>query len=32
VAADLLLVRLADGSRPVQHVPLPLAIVKRETA
>ncbi|HEY3231582.1 MAG TPA: LacI family DNA-binding transcriptional regulator [Roseiflexaceae bacterium] len=32
VAADLLLARLADGSRPVQHVRLPLTIVKRETA
>ena len=32
VAAALLLARLADGSRPVQHVRLPLTIVKRETA
>jgi len=32
VAADLLLARLADGSRPVQHVRLPLTILKRETA
>jgi DNA-binding LacI/PurR family transcriptional regulator len=32
VAADPVLARLADGSRPVRHVRLPLTIVKRETA
>ena len=32
VAAELLLARLADRSRPVQHVRLPLEIVPRETA
>jgi LacI family transcriptional regulator len=31
VAADLLLARLADDSRPVQHVRLPLTIVQCET-
>jgi DNA-binding LacI/PurR family transcriptional regulator len=31
VAADPVLARLADGSRPVRHVRLPLTIVKRET-
>jgi DNA-binding LacI/PurR family transcriptional regulator len=32
VAVDLLLARLADRSRPIQHVHLPLALVERETA
>ena len=32
VAVDLLLARLADHSRPVQHVSLPLTLVQRETA
>jgi DNA-binding LacI/PurR family transcriptional regulator len=32
VAVELLLARLADSSRPVQHVKLPLTIVERETA
>jgi DNA-binding LacI/PurR family transcriptional regulator len=32
VAVELLLARLADRSRPVQHVRLPLSIVRRETA
>lgn len=32
VAVELLLARLADRSRPAQHVQLPLTIVKRETA
>jgi DNA-binding LacI/PurR family transcriptional regulator len=32
VAVELLLARLADSSRPVQHVRLPLTLVKRETA
>jgi DNA-binding LacI/PurR family transcriptional regulator len=32
VAVELLLARLADGTRPVQHVNLPLTIVERETA
>jgi DNA-binding LacI/PurR family transcriptional regulator len=32
VAVDLLLARMADPSRPVQRVSLPLAVVQRETA
>jgi LacI family transcriptional regulator len=32
VAVELLLARLADRSRPAQHVQLPLTITKRETA
>jgi LacI family transcriptional regulator len=32
VAVELLLARLADRSRPIQHVKLPLTIVQRETA
>jgi LacI family transcriptional regulator len=32
VAVDLLLARLADPSRPVQDVWLPLTLVKRQTA
>lgn len=32
VAVELLLARLADNSRPVQHIKLPLAIVRRQTA
>ena len=32
VAVELLLARLADRSRPVQHVKLPLTLVQRETA
>jgi LacI family transcriptional regulator len=32
VAVDLLLARLADRSRPVQRVTLPLTLVQRETA
>lgn len=32
VAVELLLARLADRLRPVQHVQLPLTIVKRQTA
>ena len=32
VAVELLLARLADRARPVQHVRLPLTIVKRQTA
>jgi LacI family transcriptional regulator len=32
VAVELLLARLADCSRPTQHVRLPLTIVKRQTA
>ncbi len=32
VAVDLLLARLADHSRTVQHVTLPLTLVQRETA
>lgn len=32
VAVDLLLARLADRTRPVQHVQLPLTLVQRETA
>jgi len=31
VAVELLLARLADRSRPIQHVQLPLTIVERET-
>jgi DNA-binding LacI/PurR family transcriptional regulator len=32
VAVELLLARLADHARPVQHVRLPLTIIKRQTA
>ncbi|MEW5718750.1 MAG: substrate-binding domain-containing protein [Chloroflexota bacterium] len=32
VAVELMLARLADRSRHVQHVKLPLSIVQRETA
>jgi LacI family transcriptional regulator len=32
VAVEMLLARLADPARPVQHVRLPLTLVKRETA
>ena len=32
VAVEMLLARLADPTRPVQHVRLPLALIKRETA
>jgi LacI family transcriptional regulator, galactose operon repressor len=32
VAVELLLARLADCKRPVQHVRLPLTIIKRQTA
>ena len=32
VAVELLLARLADGTRPIQHVKLPLTLVQRETA
>ncbi len=32
VAVELLLARLADRSRPIQHVKLPLTLVQRETA
>jgi LacI family transcriptional regulator len=32
VAVELLLARLADHARQVQHVRLPLTIVRRETA
>jgi LacI family transcriptional regulator len=32
VAVELLLARLADHSRPVQHVRLPLTIIRRKTA
>jgi DNA-binding LacI/PurR family transcriptional regulator len=32
VAVELLLARLADCSRPVQHVRLPLTIIRRQTA
>jgi DNA-binding LacI/PurR family transcriptional regulator len=32
VAVELLLSRLADRSRPLQHIRLPLTLVKRETA
>lgn len=31
IAADLLLGRLADPERPVQHVQLPLSLIERET-
>lgn len=31
VAVDLLLARLADRSRPVQHIQLPLTVVERDT-
>ena len=32
IAVELLLARLADNSRPVQHIKLPLTIVRRQTA
>jgi LacI family transcriptional regulator len=32
VAVDLLLARLANPSRPPQHIRLPLTLVRRETA
>ena len=32
VAVELLLSRISDPSRPVQHIRLPLTIVERETA
>jgi DNA-binding LacI/PurR family transcriptional regulator len=32
VAVELLLARLADRARPVQHVRLPLTVIKRQTA
>jgi len=32
IAVELLLARLADGSRPIQRVTLPLTLVQRETA
>ncbi|GAP15519.1 transcriptional regulator, LacI family [Longilinea arvoryzae] len=32
VAAELLLARLADPKRPVQHIQLPLTVITRETA
>lgn len=32
VAVELLIARLADRSRPVQHVRLPLAVIERHTA
>jgi LacI family transcriptional regulator len=32
VAVELLLARLADQSRPVQHVRLPLTVIERHTA
>jgi LacI family transcriptional regulator len=32
IAVELLLARLADTSRPVQHIKLPLTIVRRQTA
>ncbi len=32
VAAELLLARLADPKRPVQHIQLPLSVITRETA
>ncbi len=32
VAAELLLARLADPQRPVQHIQLPLTVITRETA
>ncbi len=32
VAAELLLARLADPSRPIQHIHLPLTVITRETA
>jgi DNA-binding LacI/PurR family transcriptional regulator len=32
VAVELLLARLADNLRPVQHIKLPLTIVRRQTA
>jgi DNA-binding LacI/PurR family transcriptional regulator len=31
VAVELLISRMADASRPVQHIQLPLAVVERET-
>jgi LacI family transcriptional regulator len=32
LAAELLLARLGDGSRPIQHIRLPLTFIKRQTA
>ena len=32
IAVELLLSRLADPSRPVQHIQLPLTLTERETA
>ncbi len=32
VAVELLLARLADSKRPVQHIRLPLTVIERETA
>lgn len=32
VAAELLLARLADPKRPIQHIQLPLSVITRETA
>lgn len=32
VAAELLLARLADPRRPIQHIQLPLSVITRETA
>jgi LacI family transcriptional regulator len=32
IAVELLLARLADPTRPIQHVSLPLTLVRRETA
>jgi DNA-binding LacI/PurR family transcriptional regulator len=31
VAVELLISRMSDSSRPVQHIQLPLEIVERET-
>ena len=32
VAAELLLTHIADPTRPIQHIQLPLAVIQRETA
>jgi LacI family transcriptional regulator len=32
IAVELLLARLVNNARPIQHVRLPLTIVQRETA
>jgi len=32
LAVEILLSRLADPSRPIQHIQLPLTLVERETA